>query len=54
MAFGSYGWGGQSVKLVEDILRDCKFEMMDSIKVQYIPDDKTLMEITEKVETMIE
>ncbi len=53
LAFGSYGWGGQSVPILEQLLGDpkeCGFNMMDSIKVQYIPDIDTLAEITNKVE----
>ncbi|KKO19273.1 MAG: MBL fold metallo-hydrolase [Candidatus Brocadia sp.] len=45
LAFGSYGWGGQAVTHVEDILKDCGFEMMKSIKVQYVPDEAQLQEI---------
>jgi len=49
LAFGSYGWSGQSVRMVEDVLQSCGFEMLDSIKVQYIPDESTLQSITEQV-----
>ncbi|MFH1877680.1 MAG: FprA family A-type flavoprotein, partial [Candidatus Omnitrophota bacterium] len=37
LAFGSYGWGGQSVPQIEETLRNCGFDMLESIKVQYIP-----------------
>lgn len=46
LAFGSYGWGGQSVSLVRDDLEKCKFKMWDDIKHQYIPLDNDLEEIT--------
>jgi flavorubredoxin len=42
LAFGSYGWGGQSVGIVENTLRECGFEMLDQIRLQYIPDNKIL------------
>jgi len=45
LAFGSYGWGGQSVKIVEEELKSCGFEMLDQIKIQYVPDKETLNEI---------
>lgn len=45
LAFGSYGWGGQSVGQVEEILAGGGFEMMEPIKIKYIPDDKELKEI---------
>ncbi len=53
MAFGSYGWGGQGVGLVDEILKGCKWQILDSAKVQYIPDEKTLKEITLNVEKSI-
>jgi len=38
-AFGSYGWSGESVKLVQKELEAMKFEMIDSgLKIQYVPD----------------
>ena len=42
MAFGSYGWGGQSVKHIHDVLADCGFAMLPSIKHQYVPSQETL------------
>jgi len=42
LAFGSYGWGGQSVGIVEKTLQECGFEMLDQIRLQYIPDDTLL------------
>ncbi|MCF7792475.1 MAG: FprA family A-type flavoprotein [Candidatus Cloacimonetes bacterium] len=43
MAFGSYGWGGQSVGIVENTLKECGFEMLDQIKLQYVPDKEILI-----------
>ena len=38
LAFGSYGWSGESIPQVEAILRDeCGYEMMDSVKAVYRP-----------------
>jgi flavorubredoxin len=53
LAFGSYGWGGQSVQQIEDVFASCKFDLMEQVKVQYIPDDNDLSEITRKVESAI-
>ncbi len=53
LAFGSYGWGGQSIKQVEEMLASCGFEMLESLKVQYVPTAKALAEITEKVTNAI-
>lgn len=53
MAFGSYGWGGQSVGMIEDILKSCKFDTLEQIKLQYVPDDEQLEEVTEKIVSQI-
>jgi len=53
LSFGSYGWGGQSIGQVEDILKACGFPMMESIKVKYIPDESVLNDITKKLENEI-
>lgn len=50
-AFGSHGWGGQSVGLIEKELEECGFTLcMEGIRQQYIPDDKRLKEIEQLVE----
>jgi flavorubredoxin len=45
LAFGSYGWGGQSVGLIEKELEDCGFDMLEKIRIKYIPDDEELEEV---------
>jgi len=45
LAFGSYGWGGQSIPILHQLLGDpkeCGFEMLDPIKHQYIPSKEDL------------
>ncbi|OEU66489.1 MAG: MBL fold metallo-hydrolase [Desulfobacterales bacterium PC51MH44] len=38
-AFGSYGWSGESVKLINKELREMKFDVIDpGIRIQYVPD----------------
>lgn len=42
-AFGSYGWSGESVKLINSQLEDMKFEVIDpGVRIQYVPDEKGL------------
>ena len=42
-AFGSYGWSGESVKLVNKELEEMNFKIIDpGLKIQYIPDEKGL------------
>jgi len=49
LAFGSYGWGGQSIKEIHDILESAGFDMMDPIRVQYVPSKEFLREVKEKI-----
>jgi len=38
-AFGSYGWSGESVKLIQGELEALKFDMIEpGMKIQYVPD----------------
>jgi flavorubredoxin len=53
LAFGSYGWGGQSIDQIDSGLKECGFETLESIKVKYIPDQPTLDDITLKVEALV-
>jgi flavorubredoxin len=42
-AFGSYGWSGEAVKLIEKQLQDMQMETAaPGLKVQYVPDSQTL------------
>lgn len=54
-AFGSYGWGGQSIKLVEEELKACGFDIcLDMVRQQYIPSQDDLEKIGGLVEQMVE
>ncbi len=47
-AFGSYGWSGESVKLIKNELEAMKFEIIDpGLKIQYVPDKNGLSECFE-------
>ncbi|ATW28157.1 FprA family A-type flavoprotein [Candidatus Formimonas warabiya] len=50
LAFGSYGWGGQSVGLVEEVLKSLGFDLMEQVRIQYIPDREQLEEVRKKLE----
>lgn len=40
-AFGSYGWSGEAVKLINRELEEMKFTLIDpGLKLQYVPDDQ--------------
>ena len=49
-AFGSYGWGGQSIGQVEQALKDCKVEIcLPMQKIMNTPNPKVLRELQEAV-----
>ena len=40
-AFGSYGWSGEAVKLINKELGEMKFNVVDpGLRIQYVPDEK--------------
>jgi flavorubredoxin len=42
-AFGSYGWSGEAVKMINKELEVMKFDVVDpGMRVQYIPDKEAL------------
>ncbi|MCD4650909.1 MAG: FprA family A-type flavoprotein [Candidatus Cloacimonetes bacterium] len=49
MAFGSYGWGGQSVGQIEVALTNCGFDLMKQHRLQYVPTKEQLQHITQSV-----
>jgi len=52
-AFGSYGWSGQSVAQVEEMLTACGVELLcEKMRLQYIPDGAMLSIISGQVENM--
>ena len=52
-AFGSYGWGGQSIGLVEDELKAAGCEIiLDKVRIANVPSDEQLKEITEKIKAI--
>ncbi len=49
LSFGSYGWGGQSVGIIDDELKGCGFDMFNSVKERWVPSREELCDITERV-----
>jgi len=42
-SFGSFGWGGQAVSEIKQVLEDLKWDIpLESIKIKYIPDEEEL------------
>ena len=47
-AFGSFGWSGESVKLLNKAMESMKFDIIDDgIKVKYVPRHENLKECVE-------
>ena len=54
IAFGSYGWGGQSIAQVSKILEEASFEMLvEPIRQSYVPGVNDLELITEQVKNIL-
>ncbi len=52
-AFASYGWGGESLKLVNSALEEMKIELVDpGLKVMYVPDEEDLKRCVELGKTV--
>jgi len=44
--FGSYGWGGQAVGEIENILKDLSWDIpLKNINLNYVPDEKELLDV---------
>ncbi len=41
-AFGSYGWSGEGVKYVAEMMEDMRIDMVDTMRVKYVPGDEDL------------
>jgi len=42
-AFGSFGWSGEAVKLLNEAMTEMKFDLIDDgIKVKYVPETSDL------------
>ena len=54
IAFGSYGWSGQSPNLIQEELKKMGWEMpLDPIRMNYIPGEDELKDLTEKISALV-
>lgn len=53
IAFGSYGWGGQSVGQIENVFQELNFNILPQIKIKYIPEKKDIDLFLEKIQNDI-
>lgn len=54
LAFGSFGWGGQSIGQIEKILEESGFEVKSAIKSKYIPHKEEIDRIKAELSEIIE
>ncbi len=54
IAFGSFGWGGQSIPEIESVFESCKFEVpLKGLKLQYVPDEEEIKEFKNKLKSVL-
>lgn len=54
MAFGSFGWGGQGAKEVEEILKSLEWDMpVEAVNIQYTPNEGELETVEEAVQKLV-
>jgi flavorubredoxin len=53
VAFGSYGWGGESIRFIKNWLEDSGSEVIDDIKIKYIPGEEDLKVLKENLKKKI-
>jgi flavorubredoxin len=44
-AFGSYGWSGEAVKIIEDHLRNLKLKVIDGMGAKFYPNNSKVEDI---------
>lgn len=53
-AFGSYGWNGKGIKVVEDAMKEMNIELMtDAWKQVYVPEEAELNAFEDRIVTMV-
>jgi flavorubredoxin len=54
-AFGSYGWSGEAVQQITDILNEIKLDVIEpGAKALYVPDENDAQQVSELAEKMIQ
>ncbi len=53
IAFGSYGWGGQSLNEIEKVFEFLKYQTLDTIKFEYIPKKDDLEKMTKDLKNKL-
>ncbi|MBE9480902.1 MAG: FprA family A-type flavoprotein, partial [Bacteroidetes bacterium] len=53
IAFGSYGWGDQSIPKITEYLKTSGFDIIGTYKVKFIPDEEDLENIRTDLRTKV-
>jgi len=53
IVFGSYGWGGQATKIVEEMLQSADFDVKHTEKYQYVPTEEYLQQLMQTVKGVL-
>lgn len=54
-AFGSYGWSGECVKILEQRLAEAGFEVVDgSVRIAWVPDSESIKECRKLAEALLQ
>lgn len=53
IAFGSYGWGGESVKQIAEYFEQCKFDVIKQFNFKYVPFKDDLSDMCQQLKKII-
>jgi len=53
IAFGSYGWGGQSLNEIEKVFEVLKYQTLDTIQFEYVPGNDDLEKMTKDLKNKL-
>ncbi|MFO8031938.1 MAG: FprA family A-type flavoprotein, partial [Desulfohalobiaceae bacterium] len=54
-AFGSYGWSGESPRIIQEWLQNMGMQtVLDPIRIKHVPADQDLQELSQKARTLAE
>lgn len=54
ISFGSYGWGSGPLKQIDNYFDDAGFDIIESVKINYVPDEAQLNELKDKIKEAID
>ena len=53
-AFGSFGWSGEAVKQITDVLKEIQLDVIEpGVKARYLPDENEKNQLVSLASTMV-